>query len=54
MATTVTIWYLVFEKSDCYFDDRTEAVKMNMDASRMNVVHKHTDSNGYYNAFTVS
>lgn len=51
MATTITMGYLVFEKSDCYFDDGTEAVKMNMDASRMNVVHKHTDSSGDYNAF---
>lgn len=51
MATTITIGYLVFEKSDCYFDDGTEAVKMNTDNSRMNVVHKHTDSSGDYNAF---
>lgn len=50
MATTITIGYLVFEKSDCYFDDGTEAVKMNTDASRMNV-HKHTDSSGDYHAF---
>lgn len=53
MATTETIGYLIFEKSNCYFNDETEAVKMIMDASRMDidVVHKHTSSSGDYNAF---